>query len=74
MGFFERYLSLWVGLCIVAGVVLGNAAPGLFQVFAGLEVARVNLPVAVNSALPIIKVNISFYFSNKPNLLSWFEG
>ena len=43
MGIFERYLTLWVGLCIVAGVGLGNAAPGLFAAFAGFEVARVNL-------------------------------
>ena len=34
MGFFERYLSLWVGLCIVAGVLLGNLFPGAFAVMA----------------------------------------
>ena len=47
MGIFERYLSLWVGLCILAGVALGNVVPGLFQAVAGLEVAHVNLVVAV---------------------------
>jgi len=47
MGLFERYLSLWVGLCIVAGVLLGNAAPGAFEVIAGLEYAHVNLVVAL---------------------------
>ena len=46
MSFFERNLTLWVGLCIIAGVGLGNAAPGLFAAFAGFEVARVNLVVA----------------------------
>lgn len=47
MGLFERYLTLWVALGISAGVVLGLALPGLFQTVAGLEVAQVNLVVAV---------------------------
>lgn len=47
MGLFERYLSLWVALSIIAGVVLGNIAPDLFAIIAGFEVARVNLVVAV---------------------------
>ncbi len=45
IGFFERYLSLWVALCIVAGVALGRLLPGLFQAIAALELARVNLVV-----------------------------
>ena len=47
MGLFERYLSGWVGLCILAGVVLGNFFPGVFQQIATLEYAHVNLVVAV---------------------------
>ena len=47
MPFFERFLSVWVGLAIVAGVALGLAAPGLFQAVAAFEVAHVNLAVAV---------------------------
>lgn len=47
MGLFERYLSVWVALCIVAGVVLGNIAPGLFAAVATVEFAHVNLVVAV---------------------------
>ncbi len=47
MGLFERYLSVWVGLAILAGVGLGWVAPGWFQAIAGLEWARVNLVVAV---------------------------
>jgi len=47
MPFFERFLSVWVGLAIVAGVSLGLAAPGLFQAVAAFEVAHVNLAVAV---------------------------
>lgn len=47
LGRFERYLSLWVALAIVAGLALGNAAPGLFATLAALELASVNLVVAV---------------------------
>lgn len=47
LGRFERWLSLWVALAIGAGLVLGNIFPGLFAFLAGLEVASVNLPVAV---------------------------
>lgn len=47
MGIFERYLSLWVALAIAVGVGLGLIVPGVFQVVAGLEWAKVNLVVAV---------------------------
>ncbi len=47
MSLFDRWLTLWVALCILAGLVLGNLAPGLFGVLAALEVASVNLVVAI---------------------------
>ena len=47
MGFFERCLSVWVGLCIMTGVALGNVLPQVFEALAGVEVAQVNLVVAV---------------------------
>lgn len=47
IGFFEKWLSLWVALCIAAGIGLGNAMPDLFQALAGLEYASVNLVVAI---------------------------
>lgn len=47
MGLFERWLSLWVGLAILAGLLLGNIAPGLFSLIASFEYASVNLVVAV---------------------------
>jgi ACR3 family arsenite transporter len=47
LGTFERWLSLWVALAIGAGLVLGNLVPSLFGALASLEVAKVNLPVAV---------------------------
>lgn len=46
MGLFERYLSLWVALCIVVGVALGHFFPAPFQAVGRMEVASVNLPVA----------------------------
>jgi ACR3 family arsenite transporter len=45
MSVFERYLTVWVLLCIVAGITLGQWLPGLFQAIGRLEVAQVNLPV-----------------------------
>jgi ACR3 family arsenite transporter len=47
MSLFERWLSLWVALCIMAGLLLGNLVPGLFGALAGVEYASVNLVVAV---------------------------
>lgn len=47
MSVFDRYLSLWVALCIIVGVALGNLLPGLFQTVAALEYASVNLVVAI---------------------------
>jgi ACR3 family arsenite transporter len=62
MGVFERFLSLWVGLCIVAGVSLGVALPGAFQRVAALEYASVNLVVAVLIWVMIypMMVNVDF--------------
>ena len=47
MGIFERYLSVWVGLCIIAGIVLGNVSPGLFESVSQIQYAQVNIVVAV---------------------------
>jgi ACR3 family arsenite transporter len=47
MGIFERWLTLWVFLCIIAGVVLGQFFPAPFQMLGSLQVARVNLPVGL---------------------------
>lgn len=45
-GFFERYLTLWVSLCIIAGTLLGHVLPETFETIGHMEVAQVNLPVA----------------------------
>jgi len=54
MSLFERYLSIWVGLCILVGIALGHWMPGVFQVIGSAEVAHVNLPVALLIWLMII--------------------
>ena len=63
MNLFERYLSLWVALCIVAGVALGHLLPGLFASIAAAEVARVNLPVAGLVWLMIIPMLLKIDFA-----------
>ncbi|MGM0421791.1 MAG: ACR3 family arsenite efflux transporter [Pseudomonadota bacterium] len=62
LGFFERYLSLWVGLCILAGVGLGLLLPDVFQAIAAFEYASVNLAVAVFIWIMIypMMVNVDF--------------
>jgi len=62
MGFFERYLSVWVALCILGGVILGVVLPGIFELVAGIEYASVNLVVAVLIWIMIypMMVNVDF--------------
>ncbi len=54
LGLFERYLTVWVGLCIIAGIVLGQTVPAVFHAIGAATVAEVNLPVAVLVWLMII--------------------
>ena len=54
MSLFERYLTLWVGLCIVVGVVLGHLFPAAFHAVGSAELAHVNLPVAILIWLMVI--------------------
>ncbi|MBL0900615.1 MAG: ACR3 family arsenite efflux transporter [Reyranella sp.] len=54
MSLFERYLTLWVALCIVAGVALGHLFPGVFMAVGAAEFAHVNLPVAILIWLMIV--------------------
>ena len=63
MGLFERYLSLWVALCIAAGVLLGTLCPPVFAAIARLEYAHVNLPVAVLIWIMIYPMMIQVDFS-----------
>ena len=62
MSVFERYLSLWVFLCIVAGIALGQYFPALFQAIGGMEVAQVNLPVGLLIWVMIIPMLVKVDF------------
>lgn len=64
MGLFERYLSLWVALAILAGVILGALNPAFFALVAGLEIASVNLPVAILIWIMIYPMMIQIDFSS----------
>lgn len=62
IGFFERYLTAWVVLCILAGIGLGQGLPELFKLIGTLEVARVNLPVGLLIWVMIIPMLIRIDF------------
>src|SRR5665811_32121 len=62
MNLFERYLTVWVGLCIIIGVLLGQFLPGVFQAIAGLEIAKVNIPVGVLVWVMIIPMLLKIDF------------
>lgn len=68
LGLFARYLSLWVGLCILTGIGLGYAFPALFQVVAGLEYANVNFVIAVLIWVMIYPMMTQVDFSSLKNL------
>ncbi|MCW0232170.1 MAG: ACR3 family arsenite efflux transporter [Ferrovibrio sp.] len=74
MNTFERYLTLWVALCIVAGIALGHWLPGLVQVVAGAEVAKVNLPVAVLVWLMIIPMLLKIDFASLGEVRQHWRG
>ena len=63
MSLFERYLSLWVFLCIVAGIALGQFFPELFQIIGRMEIAQVNLPVGLLIWVMIIPMLVKVDFS-----------
>lgn len=64
MGLFERYLSVWVALAIIAGIALGIAVPGAFTVVSKLEYAHVNLVIAVLIWLMIYPIMVQVDFSS----------
>ena len=62
MSVFERYLTVWVFLCIVAGIALGHLFPALFQTIGAMEIAQVNLPVGLLIWVMIIPMLIKVDF------------
>jgi ACR3 family arsenite transporter len=71
---FERWLSIWVLLCILAGVVLGQLAPRLFEWLGRLEVARVNLPVGVLIWVMIIPMLLRIDFAAMGQVRQHWRG
>ena len=63
MSTFERYLTVWVALCIVVGIALGHVIPGVFQAIGAAEIAKVNLPVAALIWLMIIPMLVRIDFA-----------
>src|SRR5882757_3719387 len=63
MSTFERYLTVWVALCIVAGIALGHVMPTAFQVIGAVEISKVNLPVAVLIWLMVIPMLLKIDFA-----------
>jgi arsenite transporter len=74
LGTFERYLTLWVALCIVAGIVLGRFVPGPFQALGRMTVAQVNIPVAVLIWLMIVPMLIKVDFGALHRVAEQWRG
>jgi ACR3 family arsenite transporter len=74
MSIFERYLTIWVALCILVGIGLGHFLPGVFHVIGAAEIAKVNIPVAVLIWLMIIPMLIRIDFSALRAVASYWRG
>jgi len=74
MTIFERYLTVWVFFCIVAGITVGQMAPDLFQAIGRLEVARVNLPVGVLIWVMIIPMLVKVDFGALAEMKQHIRG
>jgi ACR3 family arsenite transporter len=74
MSVFERYLSLWVLLCIAAGIALGQLVPDFFAAVSAMEVAQVNLPVAILIWLMIIPMLVKIDFSALGQVAGHWRG
>ena len=74
MSVFERYLTVWVFLCIVVGIALGQLLPGVFQAVGRLEVARVNIPVGVLIWVMIIPMLLRVDFAALTNVKNHWRG
>jgi ACR3 family arsenite transporter len=74
LGFFERYLTAWVGLCIVVGILLGQGLPALFKAVGAMEIARVNLPVGVLIWVMIIPMLVKVDFGALDQVRAHVKG
>jgi ACR3 family arsenite transporter len=74
MSTFERYLTVWVALCIVAGVALGHVMPGAFHAIGDAEIAKVNIPVAILIWLMIIPMLLKINFAALAQVKEHWRG
>jgi ACR3 family arsenite transporter len=74
IGFFERYLSLWVALCIVVGIVLGKLLPGAVHTVSMLELAHVNIPVGILIWVMIIPMLLRIDFASLGKVRTQLRG
>ena len=74
IGFFERYLTVWVALCIITGILLGQAFSAAFQALARLEFAQVNIPVGILIWVMIIPMLIRIDFGALTQVRSQWRG
>ena len=74
LGWFERYLTLWVGLCIVAGIGAGHLFPQPFQAIGRMELAEVNIPVAVLIWPMIVPMLLKVDFTSLGHLRTHWKG
>jgi ACR3 family arsenite transporter len=74
MGTFERYLTLWVALCIVAGIGLGHMLPGAFHALGSATIAQINLPVAVLVWLMVIPMLLKIDLAALGQVKSHWRG
>lgn len=74
MSAFERYLTIWVFLCILVGIALGHLMPGVFQTIGSAEVAKVNIPVAILIWLMIIPMLLKIDFRSLSKVGSYWRG
>ncbi|HUL92270.1 MAG TPA: ACR3 family arsenite efflux transporter [Burkholderiales bacterium] len=74
IGFFERYLTVWVALCIVAGIALGQLFPAAFHAIAAVEFARVNIPVGLLIWVMIVPMLVKIDFGALSQVRSHWRG
>ena len=74
MSTFERYLSVWVFLCILAGIALGHLMPGVFQAIGAAEIAKVNIPVAILIWLMVIPMLLRIDFGSLSKVGRYWRG
>lgn len=74
IGFFERWLTVWVFLCIGAGITLGQLMPGPMKLIGSLEIAKVNIPVGLLIWLMIVPMLLKIDFGSLGQVKSHWKG